>query len=189
MDSVDLLRRTVTETDRIVQGLSEDQLALQTPCTEWKVRDLLNHITSGATMFAVSAEQGSVPDDLAGQLMSGDNLGEDFKASWSAASRRAVEAFEDPGVMEKNLRLPFGEMPAPIALNIAVMDVTTHLCDLAKATGAEIGDQALVAEALGMAKQSIGPEMRNPGFFDAEKPCDPAAPVTDQLLAFMGRDV
>ena len=189
MESIDLLRRTVDQTDQLVQGLSDDQLALQTPCSEWKVRDLINHITGGATMFAVSAEQGSVPDDLMGQLMGGDNLGDDFKGAWKTASQRALAAFDDPAVMDKIVKLPFGEMPAGVALNIAVMDVTTHLCDLATATGTKVEDTELVEAALAMGKQMIGPEMRMPGVFDAEQPCPDDAPATDRLLAFAGRKI
>jgi uncharacterized protein (TIGR03086 family) len=189
MDSLDLLRRTVDQTDQLVQGLGDDQLAIQTPCAEWKVRDLLNHITGGATMFAVSAEQGSVPDDLVGQLMGGDNLGDDFKGAWKQASQRALAAFDEPGVMDKTVTLPFGQMPAGVALNIAVFDVTTHLCDLARATGSALQDDELLEAALAMGKQMIGPEMRVPGVFGPEQPCTDDAPVADRLLAFAGRTV
>ena len=61
MDSVALLQRVVDQTTALVNGLTPDQLGNKTPCSEWTVRDLINHITGGATMFAVSAEQGSVP--------------------------------------------------------------------------------------------------------------------------------
>ena len=80
----------------------------------------------GATMFAISAEQGSIPDDELGKLMSSDNVGDDPKGAWDKASKRALTAFEQPGVMEKVVKLPFGEMPAGVALNIAIFDVATH---------------------------------------------------------------
>ena len=188
MDSLDLLRRTVAETDRLVQGLDEQQLAIQTPCADWTVRDLLNHITGGATMFAVSAEQGSVPDDVAATL-GGDLLGDDFKGAWAAASQRALAAFELPGVMEKTVTLPFGSMPAGVALNIAIFDVATHACDLATATDGAIADAELLESALAMGKQMIGPDFRAPGLFDAEQPCPDDAPPAERLLAFAGRKV
>jgi len=72
--SVELLQRVVDETTQIVDNVKEDQLGNSTPCTEWTVRDIVNHITGGATMFAISAEQGKVPDEQIGQLMGGDNL-------------------------------------------------------------------------------------------------------------------
>lgn len=189
MDSLDLLRRTVDQTDAIVQTLDDADLATQTPCADWKVRDLINHITGGATMFAISAEQGSVPDDEIGKLMGGDNLGDDFKGAWKVASQRALAAFEQPGVMDKMVTLPFGQMPAGVALNIAVFDVATHAVDLATATGRQVADDELLEAALAMGKQMIGPEFRAPGVFDAEQPCADDAPVQQRLLAFAGRKI
>jgi len=189
MDSLDLLRRTVDQTDAIVQSLDDADLTRQTPCAEWKVRDLINHITGGATMFAISAEQGSVPDDEIGRLMGGDNLGDDFKGAWKVASQRALAAFEQPGVMDRMVTLPFGEMPAGVALNIAVFDVATHAVDLATATGRQVADDDLLEAALAMGKQMIGPEFRAPGVFDAEQPCADDAPVQQRLLAFAGRKI
>ena len=54
--SVELLQRVANETTRVVGAVSPDQLGNDTPCTGWTVRDVVNHITGGATMFAISAE-------------------------------------------------------------------------------------------------------------------------------------
>jgi uncharacterized protein (TIGR03086 family) len=187
MDSLALLQKVVDETDALMQNVDEGDLASPTRCTEWSVRDLINHVTGGATMFAMSAEQGSVPDDVIGQLMGGDNLGDDFKGAWATASRRALRAFEEPGVMDKMVTLPFGEMPAGVALNIAVFDVATHATDIAAATGQTVADSDLLESALTIGQQMISPEMRQPGVFGAEQPCPDDAPVADRLAAFAGR--
>ena len=153
------------------------------------MRDLINHITGGATMFAISAEQGSVPDEMVGQLMGGDNLSGGVQSSWATASQRAMAAFEQPGVMDKTVKLPFGEMPAGIALNIAIFDVATHAADLARATGQTISDREFLEPALEIGKQMIGPELRQPGVFDAERSLADDAPIEDRLLAFAGRAI
>jgi uncharacterized protein (TIGR03086 family) len=189
MDNVAMLQRAVGETSRLVETITPDQLANSTPCTEWTIRDLINHVTGGATMFAISAEQGSVPDELVGQLMGGDNLGDDYRGSWAVASERAMAAFEAPDVFDKTLKLPFGEMPAGVALNIAVFDVATHAVDLARATGQAVTDTELLDAALGIGKQMIGPEMRQPGVFDSEQSVASDASAEDRLLAFAGRRI
>jgi uncharacterized protein (TIGR03086 family) len=189
MDNVALLQRTVDQVDRLTANLTDDQLDVQTPCEEWKVRDLLNHITGGAEMFALSAELGSVPDADIGRLMGGDNLGSDWRGAWSAASKKAVAVYNMPGVMDKTVTLPFGEMPAGVALSIAVFDVATHAADLATATGQKLDDAELVDAALAMGKQMIGPDWRRPGVFGPEQPCADDASPTDKLLAFAGRKV
>jgi|SRR5581483_4291452 len=189
MDSVTLLGRVVRETQRVVDNISEDQLGRPTLCEEWTVRDVLNHITGGATMFALSAEQGSVPDDRLGDLLTGDNLGDDFKRSFREASEHALGAFQGPGVLDRIVKLPFGEMPAGIALDIAVFDVATHACDLARATGQAITDDDLLQTALDMGRKLIGPEFRVPGVFAEERNVADTASLEDKLLAFAGRRV
>lgn len=187
MDSVALLQRVVNETTTVVDAVSEDQLGNPSPCEGWTVRDVINHITGGATLFAISAEQGSVPDEMLGQLMGGDNLGADYQGAWAAASDRAMAAFGAPGVLEKIVKLPFGEMPAGVALNIAIFDVLTHATDIARATGQTVGDTELIETALEVGHQMITPELRIPGVFDAEQPVAPDASAQDRLLAFAGR--
>jgi uncharacterized protein (TIGR03086 family) len=187
MDNVALLKRTITETNRLVDGTKDSQLDDPTPCSEWTVRDLINHLTGGATMFAVSAEQGSVPDDMLPQLMGGDCLGDDFRASFRTASDRAVAAFAAPGLMDKTLKLPFGEMPAPAALAIAAVDVATHTADLAKATNQAPGDESMYEDALALAPSVVQPEFRMPGVFGAEQQAPAGAVASDRLLAFAGR--
>ncbi len=186
--SIELLQRVVDETTRIVDNVKPDQLGNGTPCTEWSVRDVVNHITGGATMFAISAEQGSVPDDQVGQLLGGDNLGNDFKGAWGIAAKRAMGAFDGLD-LSKEVTLPFGVMPAGVALNIAIFDVATHAVDIASSTGQDIADTDLLETALEFGQQMIGQELRDAGLFAAEQPCPADAPVTDRLFAFSGRKV
>ena len=189
VDSVALLQRVVDETGRLVDGVTDDQLANQTPCTEWTVRDLINHVTGGATMFALSVEQGSVPDEVLGQLLGGDNLTGGVQSSFRTAVDRAMSAFAAPGAMEKTVALPFGEMPAGVALNIAIFDVATHAADLARATGQQIEDREILDLALEIGRRMVGPELRQPGVFGPEQPVPDGASSEDRLLAFAGRQV
>jgi uncharacterized protein (TIGR03086 family) len=189
MDTVALMKQVVASTDEIVSGTTPTQLGVQSPCTEWTVRDVINHITGGATMFAVCVEEGSVPDELLGQLMAADNLGDDYVGAWRAASGRALAAFESPGALDKTVRLPFGEMPAGVAVNIAVFDVLTHAADIAIATNRTIDDTPLVETALEVGHQLVGPDLRVPGVFDAEQPAPEGASPMVRLLAFAGRRV
>jgi uncharacterized protein (TIGR03086 family) len=189
MDSVGTMKRVVEQTGQVVSRIEPDQLGRPTLCTEWTVRDVINHITVGATMFATCVEEGSISDEAFGALMAGDSLGDDYKGAFKAAAGRAVAAFDAPGALDKVVKLPFGEMPAGVALNIAVFDVLTHAADLAKATGQELDDMELVDTALAAGRQMIGPDLRKPGIFDEEQPISEQAPKVDRLLAFAGRKI
>jgi uncharacterized protein (TIGR03086 family) len=184
-----MLQRVVDTTTDLIDHTGSAQLTNPTLCTEWTVKDLINHMVTGATMFAISAEQGSIPDAQLGALMSSDNVGDDPKGAWGTAAKRALVAFEAPGAMEKIVKLPFGEMPAGVALNIAIFDVATHSVDLARATGQHVTDTAMLEGALVLAHQMLGPDLRAPGIFGDERPCASNAPVDDRLLAFAGRTI
>jgi uncharacterized protein (TIGR03086 family) len=187
VESIAMLQRVVDTTNGVLEHTTTAQLSNPTLCTEWTVKDLLNHMIGGATMFAVSAEQGSIPDDMLGKLMGGDNVGSDPQGAWATASTRALTAFEAPGVMEKIVKLPFGEMPAGIALDIAIFDVATHAVDLARATGQHVTDDELLEVALATGRQMVGPELRTPGVFGDEQAINGSASAEDRLLAFAGR--
>jgi uncharacterized protein (TIGR03086 family) len=189
VESLVMLQRVVDTTTDMIGNTSAKQLSNPTLCTEWTVKDLINHMVTGATMFAISAEQGAIPDDVLGKLMSTDNVGNDPQGAWDTAAKRAMTAFEAPGVMEKIVKLPFGEMPAGVALNIAIFDVATHSVDLARATGQSVSDTELLEDALIIAQQMIGPDLRQPGIFGDAQPCADDAPVDDRLLAFAGRKI
>ena len=187
VEGVPMLQRVVDTTTAVIDKTSQDQLSNQTLCTEWTVRDVINHMVGGATMFAISVEEGSVSDAMLGQLMGGDNVGDDPKGAWATASDRAMKAFTLPGAMDKMVKLPFGEMPGGVALNIAIFDVATHACDLARATGQHVTDTELLEGALAMGQQMVGPELRVPGVFGEEQPTGAQASSEDKLLAFAGR--
>jgi uncharacterized protein (TIGR03086 family) len=189
MDLLPTMERVLDRAGAVVDKVKPDQLGNSTPCTEWTVRDVMNHVVGGATMFAECVESGSVADDRLGQLMGGDNLGDDYKGAFHTASDRARAAFGGEGALEKMVKLPFGEMPAGVALNIAVMDVMTHAVDIARATGQKIDDDELLETALTIGRQLITDDFRAPGVFDAEQPAPADASAEDKLLAFAGRKV
>ena len=82
VEGVAMLQRVVATTTDMIGHTTNAQLSNPTLCTEWTVKDLINHMVTGATMFAISAEQGSIPDDELGKLMSGDNVGNDPQGAW-----------------------------------------------------------------------------------------------------------
>lgn len=183
------ITRTISELNRVVGNIKPDQLGEPTLCTEWTVRDVLNHLAAGGTMFAVGAEQGFVPDDVLAKIFTEDMLGDDYVGSVKSSSERALTAFSAPGVLDQMLKLPIGEMPGQVAANIAVFDVTTHICDLAKATGQQVEDNDLLATALEYGKAIDSPEIRSPGRLGPETSAPSGGTAMDTLLAFAGRSV
>jgi len=184
-----LLGRVVEETQHVIDGVTPEQLSAPSPCTEWTVRDLINHVTAGSEMFALAAEHGAVPDADVSRLMGGDNLGDDYRGAFRTASNKALEVFNRPGMLDQTVKLPFGEMPASVALDIAVCDVAIHAADIARATGQKVGDDEMLEGVLAVAQRIITSDWRAPGIFGQEQPADEDASAEDKLLAFAGRKV
>jgi uncharacterized protein (TIGR03086 family) len=182
------MQRVVAEANRVVGGITPDQLDQPTPCSDWDVRALLNHVTGGSDMFAEGVSQGALSDERAGELLGTDRLGDDYQGAFAAATQRALEAFEAPGAAEKMVTLPFGTMPAGVALNIAIFDVAVHTWDLAKATGQSTALSPEVLEpALAVGTAMIDDNMRNTGMFGPAVSVADDAPTQDRLAAFAGR--
>jgi uncharacterized protein (TIGR03086 family) len=188
MDEVATIHNVLEMTGRVVDNIEPSQLDNPTPCTEWTVRDVLNHVTGGATMFGLCVRDGEVPDEKLGELMMGDNLGSDFKASFHRATDDAEEAFAIPGAMDRIVKLPFGEMPAGVAVNIAIFDVATHAWDLAKATGQSTDlDPEVIGVAYQVAQNMLSDDLRNAGLFAQPVAVADDAPAADRLAALAGR--
>ena len=120
--------------------------------------------------------------------MTGDNLGDDFKASFHQATDDAEASFAIPGAMDRIVKLPFGEMPAGVAVNIAIFDVATHAWDLAKATGQSTDlDPEVSQAAYQVAQTMLTDDWRNAGMFGQPVAVADDAPVADRLAALAGR--
>jgi uncharacterized protein (TIGR03086 family) len=188
MDEVATMSKVIAVTKQVVDGIEPSQLDNPTPCTAWTVRDVLNHITGGAEMFALCVRDGEVADAKLGELMTGDNLGPDYKASFRKATGAAEDSFHLPGAMDRIVKLPFGEMPAGMAVSIAIFDVTTHAWDLAKATGQDTAlDQEVTTIAYQVAQTMLSDDLRAAGLFGPPVPVSDDAPMADRLAAFAGR--
>lgn len=187
-DDLATMQKVVAEANRVVSGITPEQLDQPTPCAEWDVRALLNHVTGGSDMFAEGVSQGALSDERAGELLGTDRLGDDYQGAFAAATQRALEAFEAPDAADKMVTLPFGTMPAGVALNIAIFDVAVHTWDLAKATGQSTALSPEVLEpALAVGTAMIDDNMRNAGMFGPAVEVAQDAPTQDRLAAFAGR--
>ena len=188
MDEVAAMGRVIEVIGTVVDRIEPDQLDNPTACDPWTVRDVLNHVTTGAELFALCVRDGSVSDEQLNELFTTDRLGDDYRTSFHRATRAALDVFSVPGAMDRLVTMPFGEMPARMAVDIAIFDVTTHAWDLARATGQPTDlDPEVAAEALRAARAMLSDDLRATGRFAAEVSVADDAPMADQLAAFTGR--
>ena len=183
MDSLQY-RRALLNTGRIVLNVRPEQLSQPTPCRDWDVRLLLNHIIGGNHMFAEVA-RGGRPD--ASGVMD-DYTVPDPGTNYLASADLVLAAWAEPGAMERRCHMPFGDIPASAAVSIHFLDIVVHGWDLARATDQDTTiEPDLAAEALDISHGLLSPELRETGVFGPEIPVSADDPLHDRLVAFMGR--
>ena len=183
MDSMQY-RRALLNTGRIVVGVRPEHLPKPTPCRDWDVRLLLNHIIGGNHMFAEVARGGRV--DASGEME--DYTRPDPGSNYIASADAVLAAWAEPGAMQRRCHMPFGDIPAPAAVSIHFLDIVVHGWDLARATGQDTTiEPDLAAEALDISQGLLSPELRETGVFGPEVPISADDPLHDRLVAFMGR--
>jgi len=184
---LETMKLACAATDRIVARVSPVELELPTPCAEWDVRALLNHIVGtlhlGAALLSDTAPQVAMrPGDLpAGDLLDGDPL---------KAYRTGVEALlaaAGDGALHRPHATPLGDMPGTVLGGFTTLDIAVHGWDLAKATGQDTAlSDELADTVLAFAHQTLTADTRAPRI--APEISAPAgASSTDRLAAFLGR--
>jgi uncharacterized protein (TIGR03086 family) len=158
------------------------------PCTGWTGRDVVNHMVGGADLFAGPARGETVPFPDWSQMP--DWLGPDPAAAYRAAADRAIAAYDAPGVLDGTVTMPWGEMPATIALDMLTADHVAHAWDLSQASGVPVLiDDAAIDAALATSRAVVSPQFREAGFYRPEHPAPDAATPIERLAAFTGRAI
>jgi uncharacterized protein (TIGR03086 family) len=190
MHVTDLHRRSVDEFVARLDALAAvggDGWHAPTPCPEWDVRALLNHVVY-EDLWTVPMMDGATIAEV-GDRFEGDVLGDDPVGAARAACEVATMAAASGVVAGRTVHLSFGDTPAEEYAYQLAADHIIHGWDLAAATGADrtIDPELVKACAEWFADReeiyrSAGATGPRPGV-DPE-PDDPQARL---LLAF-GRD-
>lgn len=183
-DLLAVYRRAADLVVGVVERVHPDQFGGATPCTEWNVRTLINHVVAG-NLFFVHLAIGSTPPDRGVDYLGNDPLTV-FRDSVHAMSA----VCEADGFLDRVLAAPFGEVPGSRLVSMRCNELTVHGWDLAKATGQSTDlDRELSAVCLASFRAWPWLPNRAGAPFDAEQPAPPGATPADHLAAFLGRKV
>src|SRR5262245_4322603 len=152
-----MMKSVCESTDRIVANVTPAQFGLPTPCSEWNVGQLSNHLLStlilgtallSDTRPAVAAGPGEVPAE--------DLIGNDLIGAYRSGVSGLVAATTVDAVSRTHTT-PLGEMPGMGIAGFTALDILVHGWDLAKATGQPTDlDPQLAEQLLGFAQQAVG---------------------------------
>jgi uncharacterized protein (TIGR03086 family) len=184
MDVQALHRRAAEKFAATVQLIGDDQWSLPTPCADWDVRALVQHVVNEQRWVRPLADGATIEE--VGTSLDGDLLGDDPKGAAQAAAAEAADAVDERTPQAPTVHLSFGPTPLDEYAMQVTADQLVHGWDLAAAIGADrTMDSDLVA--------AVGPwfapqeEMWRQGGAIAPRPESGGDPQSDLLAAF-GRD-
>ncbi|MGN9911581.1 TIGR03086 family metal-binding protein [Phytohabitans sp. LJ34] len=166
----DALEKAITETSAVLRGVEPDQLGLPTPCRDWDVRTLANHLLQVATALGLAGRGEPIPDGVWGRELIADGWADRFgslavpatTSDWAGA--------------------------APVIAAMLASDVVLHGWDLARATGQEYRCDPAAAEVAHRFVAETGEQGRRMGIYAEPVPVAADAPVLDRALGLSGRD-
>ena len=180
---VDDLARASAVTGDLIEHIGAGQWTAPTPCTEWNVRDVVNHLVGMNLVLVAMFDQSPMPERGA------DRLGADPAGAYRRSAAELQAAARRPGVLERSQATPVGVATGAERLQWRIADLLAHDWDLVQATGiaAELpGD--LAEQALTFVRAQL-PGQPRAGRFADPQPVPDHAPAIDRLAAFTGRPV
>jgi uncharacterized protein (TIGR03086 family) len=171
---------------RVVSGVSPEQFDGPTPCTDWDVRALMNHLI---LWTSYSLEQRAHGESVPEELMTTDfAAAPDFAAAYRAQLDRALAAWADPAAWDRKLDVMGTPMAAADVAAMNLMDMVLHAWDLAVATGQAYTLPEATAEVAARAVAANAELFRQYQGFAAPVAAPGDASALDQALAASGRD-
>lgn len=188
----DLHRRAVRQSVDIVAAVRDEQWDAATPCAQWTLRQLLEHMVAQHNGFAAAAG-GETKDDSVWKVRPLDG---DPRVAHAESAERVIAAFAQPGVLERDLWLPeirrTGGIPGRLAISFHFVDYVVHGWDVGAAIGVPPDfDDDIVEAALEVTRRFVpadGPSREGPSAaFGPALPVPADVSGRDQLLLMLGR--
>ncbi|MGH9097817.1 MAG: TIGR03086 family metal-binding protein [Acidimicrobiales bacterium] len=175
----DRYRQVSNGFDTAVKAVTPDNWEAQSPCEQWKARDVVAHVVEGHRGVIAGVRGGK------SEPMGAD---EDPREAWEEATRAIDEITRDPEALAIEIDGPTGRMPADqIIGQFVTMDLLVHTWDLARTAGA---DERLDEDSVRRAYEALKPMdtmIRQPYVFGPKLEPPPGADLQTEFLYFLGR--
>jgi uncharacterized protein (TIGR03086 family) len=186
IQGIEVLARSHDYLREVVAAVPGTAWAAPTPCSEWTVRQVLNHARVDQQAYGLVLT-GDRPDS--DPFHPADALDGDPVAALDKVLRAVADGYARLPADADQVPTPLGPMPLPFAAATAAMDAAVHAWDIAAATGRNRPLGADLAEGIWPAADRLVDQLR-----DAYQVFAPALKMKDEydraetLLAFLGRD-
>jgi uncharacterized protein (TIGR03086 family) len=176
LDELSCAEATLAVLQNVLRGLGASDLSKQTPCSEYNVAQLADHLLIGMTRIGTAA----------GAQMPERDQDAPLETQVADAAQAALEAWRRQGV-EGMVELASTQIPAASAVGILSVEFLVHAWDFAMAIDRHVVVSEPVCDYVqGLAGRIVTPQLRAGRFAD---PVTTSADVgaLDRLIAFTGR--
>lgn len=184
-DLATLFTRAIGRFGERVAAVPDGAWSDPTPCADWDVRELVNHVTN-EQLWAPHLVAGETLDQV-GDRYDGDVLGDDPVAAFRRSAGGSVAAFGAADDLEAPVHVSYGDIPLREYLTQMLTDAEVHGWDLAVATGQDPHIDPEAAELLLEVWRAQEELVRGSGVFGEAVAIDEGASAADQLLGLLGR--
>lgn len=173
---------------RLVAAVDDGQLGAPTPCPDYSVADLLDHVAGLAAAFVAAARKTTPEGGSQPPLADGSRLKNGWRDRIGADLASLAAAWRDPSAYEGQTEAGGVSLSGQEAALVALNEVVVHGWDLARSTGQDYAvDEASLAPCIAFGELFTDPEMRG-NAFGPVVPTPAGAPSLDRLVGLMGRD-
>jgi uncharacterized protein (TIGR03086 family) len=184
LDVVEQLGRALAAVGELIGRVRPEQWAAPTPCSDWTVRRLVDHLIGMNLVFTALLAGETPPPRPAADHVDADPVG-----AYRDSAAGLLAAFSQPGVLDRVYHGPLGAATGAERLQIRLYDLLAHGWDLARATGQPVELPEDAAErSLKFVRVQLTEDAR-PGRFGPVQPVAGDAPAIERLVAFLGRPV
>lgn len=185
---IDDLTAVLGHVTDLIGGIGRDRWNNPTPCPEWKVRQLVNHMVMGHRLFTGILRGDATVAPGALDPAADDVLGDDPVAAYRAAAADLLAAFDQPGVLERIFHVPVGAVPGIAAVHLRAVEELAHGWDISRATDQHPRFPADVVERqLEFTRDKLADVPPDQSPFAPPQPVPDDSPPLDRLAALLGR--
>ncbi|MFE2265460.1 TIGR03086 family metal-binding protein [Streptomyces griseosporeus] len=182
----ELLRRAAARAVPLVRGIPDEALTAPTPCPDYDVRALADHLFHVVVEFQKLAARQDADFSVTPRRV---GAGGDWRERFADETDKLVAAWSAPGAEDGTTGA--WQMPARLVGSMALLDLVVHAWDLARATGRTYPVDEELAPVVGQLRASVAelaPTGRKMGAFGEPVPAPEGATEFERLLGETGRD-
>jgi uncharacterized protein (TIGR03086 family) len=175
----------------LIGGVADAQLDAPSPCPDYTVGDLVEHIGGLSIAFAAAARKQMLEGAAQGPSGDASRLGDDWRVEIPRRLADMAAAWRDPAAWTGMTQAGGIDLPGEVAGVVALDELVIHGWDLARSTGQPFEcDPSLLVAVNEFVAQFSGPghEEERAGLFGPEVPVPAEAPLVDRVIGMSGRD-